>query len=537
MSNNGNNSNNSHKKVIITPENEAIYGPVVNSCLLKKGVSSRRQLLFKSMWTGMGSVMMPSFLDMIFARQAFGAEVDCSKATVSAGAQLPAILQFELRAGWVATNGFAVGKQQNGGAFDPLTAAGYSTMGLGKDLAPTAGTTGRINTEFGAPLVVGSPLLTGLLATTSVETRSKISMAIIMGNSADDIAADAQNIVGLGAKVVNAGNQKLVSRLGARANAGGVAASFGRVPVIDFAGANAGSPALITSPASAFGLVNPGLMASRLSAANVSKIINLTKKMSEAQLERFKNLSPEAQKDIICGYVSSGELLGGFTEQRVNPLLDPKIVPQTNPLPGAPVFPALPGNPLADVGIARTVTLAKLLVDGMAAGATHDLPGNYDYHAQSVAQTNTNSEFVGRNIGVACEIAARAGAPLFIVVTSDGSAGAPPTDTNGLIKFTDEAGERGSTLIIAVNGGNPNAIGTRAQMNHNQVGTVNPTGENNVSYLGDMILNSQLQGIVALANYAAFAGKMKEFSDTLAAGQKTNFIQEDIKYLAFKPKA
>jgi len=74
-------------------------------------------------------------------------------------------------------------------------------------------------------------------------------------------------------------------------------------------------------------------------------------------------------------------------------------------------------------------------------------------------------------------------------------------------------------------------------MNHNQIGTVNPTGENNVSYLPDMILNSELQGITALANYAAFAGKMKEFSDTLAAGQKTNFVQEDIKYLAFKPKA
>jgi len=522
------NKNNGHKKVVITPENEAIYGPVVNSCLLKKGVSTRRQLLFKSMWTGMGTVMMPSLLDMIFAKQAFGADFDCKPAASSSTAQLPGILQFELRAGWVATNGFAVGKQQNGGALDPLTALGYSTFGLGKDLAPTAGTTGRINTDFGAPLIVGSPFLTGLLATTSAATRTKISMAIIMGNSADDIAKDAQNIVGLGARIVNAGNQKLVSRLGARAAAGGVAASFGRVPVIDFAGANAGSPALITSPASAFELVNPGLLATRLSAANVSKIVALTKTMSESQLERFKNLPMEQQKDIICGYVSSGELLGGLTRERVDPLLDPVITSTANPLPG---------NPMADVGIARTATLAKLLADGMAAGATHDLPGNYDYHAQSVQQTNTNSEFVGRNVGVACEIAARKGAPLFIVITSDGSAGAPQTDTTGLIKFTDEAGERGSTLLIAVNGGNAGAAGTRALMNHNQIGTVNPTGENNVSYLPDMILNSELQGITALANYAAFAGKMKEFSDTLAAGQKTNFVQEDIKYLAFKPKA
>jgi hypothetical protein len=459
-------------------------------------------------------------LQSIFGRHAYGEDMLQCK---SAGGELPGFLQIELSGGWNAVNSFAMGNQRDGSAFAPLSLGAYAAMGLGPNLAPTDPT--RIDERLGGRLIAGGPFLRGFLTAVTPEAMTKMSVAIMAAISGDDRPTNLLNVTQLAASVVNAGKYKLIDVLG---NGQNEVNSFG-FSRLSPATIQRRASGRILSPQNAVEMFDPGLLASRLSRDSVARISQGIRSMSEGQLKKFQSKAFNQQlMDLVsCGYIGAGELLQGVEASRVDARQDPVIT-------------SLSGNVLGNTSESQVATIAKLLTDGMAASATF-MPGQaqlYDYHARQAAQQVALSEGVGRFVGIAMQIAHMKGAPLFVAITSDGSASASSNaianpDT-GLTTLTAEDESRATTVMLAINGGNPGAAGTRPKMNHHQIGAFNASGAVDVDYLKETVTTPEMHSWVLVANYAAFAGRMAEFRSAMTALKRQDFIQDKVPYLAFK---
>jgi hypothetical protein len=502
----------------VSESRRVLSEPYANPCLIKKGFS-RRALLGRTSAASVASLLVPSWAEMIFARRAYGAELNCKPA--NAGSVLPALLQFELSGGWNSLNSFVMGSQRDGGSFVPLPLAGYASFGLGGRIAPIDET--RIDRQLGGPMVKDGPFLRGFLTAVTPEAMTKMSVAVMAARSTDDTASNLLNITQQAARVVSAGATKLTSIVGT-----GATDSFGFSRSVLTGIPTPAAGARVTSPETALALIDPGLMASRLSRQSVDKIGAALSTMSEAQLKAFQSKTMnEQQADLVrCGYIGARELLAGIDSARLDPRQDTVIA-------------ALPGNPLANVDETRTVTLAKFLTDGMASAASLQMgrTQDYDYHARSLVDTTAMSTAVGRHIGLVMQMAHMKGVPLFVLITSDGSASSGANDqpdaVTDLRKFSSEDETRSTTVMLAISGGNPGAAGTRPKMNHYQIGAFNAAGSIDNNYLGAVISQPELHGLVAIANYAAFAGRSEEFKKHLQAAGQQDFIQDNVQFLAF----
>jgi hypothetical protein len=523
-------------KDLITAGRETSETAELKACFKDKPVT-RRSLLSQGLITGAGYVAMPSIINMVFERRAYGqAALQCKQAA-SAGV-MPGFMQFELSGGWAGARNFAWGKQQNGGTFIPLADASYAQLGLGPTISPKDPT--KIDMQIGGPMVAGSFFLQGLVSATTPEARGKMTISAVANISADDTPNNQLNLTQLAAQIVNAGSQQLVQIVGSNPN--GVPNTFGRTRAVTVGDSDALSKAPVASPADVLSLVDPGLIGAKLSSASVQKISGAVKGMSESQLMKFQALSlPQQVADLVrCGYIGASELLGGIDQQRINPAVDLAVTS----VPGL-----MNGQNFANPEEARTATMAKLLADGMTAGATMEM-NNYDYHGNNLASTNASDFRAGRNVGIALQIAHLKGAPLFVAVTSDGSVSAPangaPDAATGLIDPTSDFGPAGSILMITMNAGtaatNNNGVltgvaGTRAGMNHYQVGAFNDNGAVDSTYLAAMAADPRLAAITVAANYSAFAGKMDNFRKMLQSAGQEDFIKDNVAYLAVRPKA
>jgi hypothetical protein len=524
-------------KDLITAGRETSETVELKACFKDKPVT-RRSLLSQGLITGAGYVAMPSIINTVFERRAYGqAALQCKQA--SAGGVMPGFMQFELSGGWAGARNFAWGKQKNGGAFVPLADQSYAQLGLGPTISPKDPT--KIDLQIGGPMVAGSFFLQGLISATTAEARGKMTISAVANISADDTANNQLNLSQLAAQIVNAGSQQLVQLVGSNPN--GRPNTFGRTAAVTVGDNAALSKAPVASSADVLSLVDPGLIGAKLSSASVQKISSAVKGMSESQLMKFQALSlPQQVADLVrCGYIGASELLGGIDQQRINPSVDLAVRNVPGLVNAQGVF--------ANAEEERTATMAKLLADGMTAGATMEMNG-YDYHGNTLAQTNASDFRAGRNVGIALQIAHLKGAPLFVAVSSDGSVSAPangaPDAATGLIDPTSDFGPAGSILMITMNAGtaaaNNNGVltgvaGTRAAMNHYQVGAFNDNGAVDSTYLPAMAADPKLAAITVAANYAAFAGKMDNFRKMLQSAGQEDFIKDNVDYLAVRPKA
>jgi hypothetical protein len=497
---------------------------VSNTTCYRNQPTTRRTLLARGIIQGIGFVSFPSLVQLIYQRQAYGAPLkpenmlNC-KAPASANV-VPGFLQIELVGGWGAARNFAFGKQQSGGAYDPLAPESYATLGLGTMAAPTQAA--RMDTSMGGPFVVGSDFLRGLISVTTPEARAKISVAGQAGISVDDgtgLQSNQHNISQAALQVAGAGGQ-LVQLVGN----GAVTNTLGATRALDI-GDDAGiSKARVNAPGDVANLVDPGLLAKNLSADAVQRISKGIQRMSEAQLERFDQKTlPEQVSDLVrCGYIGSKDLLGGISIDTLNPTNDPAVT-------------SVPTIQLTqNQDDARTATVAKMLADGNSAAGTLTL-GGYDYHGDGLATQNAQDFRAGRQVGIALQIAHSKNRPLFILVTSNGSVAAPadraPDSTTNRIEFASDSGERGASLLFAISA----QANTKPQTNHFQIGSFSNAGAVSVNYLAAMANNPRVQSIVALANYAAFAGRMDAFRKFLAKYNEPDIVGDSIDYLAFKP--
>ena len=461
-----------------------------------------------------GEIVVPGILSTI-TQKAYSVTAEECKADANAGeegAALPAgYLHIELSGGASLAGNFVYGKQSAGAAFEPLN--DYSTVGFGNDIKP--GVAVQVDESFGGPFHPESRIMQGMKAVMSAEAIANTGVGGIAGTSGDDSRNNPLNPIQLAVKTRSNGQLTTMAIQADGRNSGG------RTAPLDIGDDPSIAKALVSDEASLANLVDPGLIAERLSVDAAVKIAEAAGKLSESKLAKFnaKDLPAQVQELVACGYLGSKDLLTEFTADRLSPSSDQLIM-------ATPYGNLTAAQALADENQGRAIIMSKLLTDNLSSGGTIEM-GGYDYHGRGRDAQNTRDQEVGQVIGLALETAHRKQQPLFIAVTSDGSTAAQQGGT-GHVAHRADSGARGSAMVIAYNPAG------RPEMINKQAGKFNDQGAVDTSYL--VTSNSpNLQALAIAYNYAAFAGTMANFEKELAGAGAANPFNEK-EYLIFAPK-
>ncbi len=437
---------------------------------------SRRELLGAGLLSSSICVGVPSLFTM-FSKAAYGQDLKCSSAGTTA--MVPFLIVDLAGGGNIAgTNAIVGGK---GGQEDFLPIGSYTTVGLAPEKEPRNVTLDR---SLGIAMHPDSKMLQGINATTSATTRAGVDGVLFCTASGDDTRTNPHNPLYWIAKTGLGG--ELVSLIG---GAGGQSGGNAAVPAASFDPSK--TPSRITRPADALGLVDPGKLAALLSSADVAKIMNATKSMSESRLKTFQQKDmPNQIKDLIkCGYINSGEYLSKFSPANLDPTQDTTFT--TAPA----VFP--------DIATNAAGTIAKLVLDGMAGAGVVSL-GGFDYHGQGRATQDAKDLEAGRTIGRFLEAAARKNKPVMIYVFTDGGVSARAAGAvNGIFPFVSDSGVRSAALALVYKPG-----GARPEIRdgRRQIGSYSAAGAVDMA---SSVISGSVENLskCIVANYLALHGK------------------------------
>lgn len=476
---------------------------------------TRRDFLGAGLMSGIAYSVVPGVL-AIANKKAYGVTAeDCkgSDGGDSANAAVPGYIHIELSGGASLAGNFVYGKQSAGAAFEPLN--DYSTLGFGADIRPDG--TANMDMTFGGPFHTQSRIMQGIKAVASAEAQARMGIGGIAGTSNDDSRNNPLNPIQLAVKTRADGALTTMAVQADTQNSGG------RTAPLAIADGSVTNKAIVSDEDSLAGLVDPGLLGTRLTKDGALKIAEAASRLSESKLKAFnaKDLPSQVQELVACGYLGSRDLLSEFDQDSLAPSRDAT-------LSGANFGQLTMAQINGDENQARALIMAKLCADGLAAGGTIEMAG-YDYHGRGRDQQNLRDEAVGRMIGIIAEACTRKNVPVFIAVTSDGSTAAT-RGGNGHVAHRSDSGERGSALCIAVS----NTPGQKPEMINNQIGKFNDGGAVDTSYL--ITSGSAANQAQCIArNYAAFAGTMSEYNKVLSENGVTDPFN-DKEYSIFATK-
>lgn len=466
---------------------------------------SRRELLGQGFLTATSTVMMPSLLSMLFARQAYARDLVCTAPVASSTARNVPFLIFDLAGGGnIPGSNVIVGK--TGGQEDFLST--YASLGLPNNMSPK---TMAPNKEFGLAFHPDSGMLRGMQSViTDAAIKARVDGVVFCASSNDDTGNNPHNPAYWIAKAGAAG--ELVALLGNRGNASGGNAQAPAASVNP-----AQRPVTIRTPDDVLGLVNPGKIANLIGDDKaLAKILAATRNMSASQMAMFEEKDmPNQLRDLIeCGYVGSGDLVSKFGPDALDPRKDPMVTS---------VFTNLTGTE------GQVASVTKLLLEGHAGVATVTMDG-FDYHNGSRATGEQKSFEVGTMVGKAIRLAAAKNQDLMIYVFTDGgvvASGSIDNSTNGRGKFgwAGDSGQRSSSYALVYKKDGKVEI----RDNRRQIGAFKDSGtvDEEASKISGSVDNLSK---AVVANYLALHGKEGELAKIVGAEP---FGADLEKYLAF----
>lgn len=474
--------------------------------------STRRDLVSAGLMSGLAYAAVPGILTFI-SKRAYGIDAAMCSAESGDGANenvAPGYLHIELSGGASLAGNMVFGKQAAGSPLELHAPEGYGTVGFGDGVRPSQVT---LDETLGAPFHPESRLLMGMMSVMSPEAVAKSRAAGIAGTSGDDSRNNPLNPIQLVAKTRTPGALTTLAIQSDNQNSGGRTAALpiGDDPALP--------KALVSDEQSLANLVDPGLLATRLSKDAAIRISETAGKLSENKLKAFnaQDLSSQVQTLIACGYLGSKDLLSEYTAENLRPSTDAAIS-------GTPYGNLTLNQVMQDENQQRAIVMSKLLTDGLAAGATIEM-GGYDYHGQGRDTQDEKDFAVGVEVGLALETAHRKGVPLMVAITSDGSTAA--NDGAGRTAHRADSGARGSALMFAI------GVDAAPEMINTQVGKFSDAGAVDTSYL----VTGNSPNVLALAiayNYASLSGNMAAFEAELSKdGANNPFNQQE--YGTFAP--
>ncbi len=479
---------------------------------------SRRDFLAQGLTAGIGAVMAPSLLSLLFSSPAhatLSADINamktaCGLATQGAG-KIP-FMAFDLAGGaGISSSNVLVG--QRGGQLDFLSTAGYGRMGLPGDMIPPLLNVDDntlmdfVNTELGLAFHSDSGFLRGILEKTSVATRMNINGAVIPVRSENDTSNNPHNPMYAINKAGADGS--LLTLIGSR-NTDSGGNSVAPPDLID----PAVRPTKIDRPTDVTGLVDTGELVNLLSQQDAVSVMESMVRISNSKLANIdtKIAADATIKDFVrCGYVKSADLISRFGDPTtLNPSIDDDIVGPSG------IFSQEEYD--SDGEFRKTASVMKLVMNGFAGAGTVAM-GGYDYHTGNRSTGETRDLRAGRCMGAALEYAAIKGVPLMLYCFTDGGISSSgmvdeTIDGRGKLAWTGDSSATGSAFFLVYSPNDrPTLIGATPdiQARHQQLGyfradgsveTASSPAANNVNLL--------VQTIVL--NYMALHGEQGNFA-------------------------
>lgn len=491
---------------------------------------TRRDFLAHGLIAGAGIVAAPTFLGMLSNRvYAQSNNLNCTLSSGNSG-KTPFICVDLAGGGNIAGSNFMVGGA--GGQTDFLS--DYTMLGRPMTAHPSVL---GVDQSIGIAMHPQSGFLNGIMTTTSAEVRSKMGGAIACAQSGDDTSTNPHNPLHWVHKYGLSGSLVKIAGTSSRAfggNSAGPSESY----------LSAARAVRVSNRNEAINLVSTGRLATDLDKDRALKILRTANNMSVAQLNKFSNLELPAQiREIAsCGYINSGEMPIRFSEDVLDPALDPVLVGGS----GIYAVDATTFNNGNNRNLQREATIAKTVIDGFAGSGVLEL-GGYDYHGNARQDQHRRDFEAGQTIGRLVSTAARKGSSLFIYLYTDGglssdgninqvqdfdAAGAVTGTAYDASQFVNDAGQTGAVVILYYNHGSTRAEKAIVRNNNNQVGNfrlingrlgVDPTS----SLLAD---NVNVLAKWAVLNYLAAHGDEGRLAEIVGDNP---FSENMSKYLVF----
>ncbi|MES1195697.1 MAG: hypothetical protein ABUL58_01985 [Steroidobacter sp.] len=337
---------------------------------------------------------------------------------ITQGAGKIPFIAFDLSGGAnIAGSNVLVGT--NGGQLNFLSTAGYSKLGLPGNMIPNASTTGNtfINSNYGLAYHSDSAHVRGM-ALTAVTAGPNTNGFVIPAMSQNDTQNNPHNPM-YGIARIGARGQFLTLIGSVNSDSGG--SSMAPVSMVDLAI----RPTTITQPRDATGLADTGSLSTLFpTSASTAAVMESIERLSLAKLNVTNTKLGDALQDaaikqqVDCGYTKAAYMAAYFdSPAALDPTKDPNVTKIFAPVGGIG----------ADGEFAKTATIMKLVIDGMAGAGTIQM-GGFDYHTGDRSSGEARDFRAGICIGACLEYAAAVGKPVMIYVFSDGS-----LNSNGMI--------------------------------------------------------------------------------------------------------
>ncbi len=428
---------------------------------------------------------------------------DCSLGAT--GSQIPFIC-FDLAGGsnMIGSNVLAGG--QGGYLNDPISAAGYSRMGIPGGMVPgivdaasamSGPNNDFIDTRLGLAFHSDSGFLRGILEKIDIiNTAANINGAVIPARSDNDTGNNPHNpMYGIARTGANGDVVTLIGSRNSESGGNSVAPAMSIDPSI--------RPTKVDRPSDVTGMVDTGDLVGVLTEDDAKAVMESIARLSDKKITKIN--ADAVVKDLVqCGYLNAADIADRFVGVDVDPAGDSDIVGGASSIFSQAEFDG-------EGEFRKTAAVMKMVIDGHAGAGTIAM-GGFDYHTGDRSTGERRDLRAGRCMGACLEYAARRGQPLMLYVFSDGSVASNGSTDGSLdgrgkgVWTGDNSATAGSFFLVY----NPTASGGQATLfssdnlgaeRHQQIGwfrsdgsveTASSVAANNVNLLVDTVVLNYL---------------------------------------------
>ena len=477
---------------------------------------TRRDFLAQSLMLGTGTVLAGSVLSLLpsSARAALSQDLQTQLAACnpsSGGGTMVPFLCFDLAGGAnIAGSNVLVGYK--GGQLDPLSAPGYSRLGLPASMVPNASMGSFIDTSLGVAFHSDSAFLRGIKTTCSPAAMANVNGCVIPARSENDTGNNPHNPM---YGIYRAGARgELINLVGSQ-NSDSGGNSMAPAMLIDVSA----RPTQVTRPSDVTGLVGsagdvPRLLGQGETVAAMESIARISNAAVDGAAVYYPSTSANndfeaanpgeyaAQRTTAkCEIAKSADSADKFGATSPDPTRDVAIA-GGGPNNLAPIFP---GGVNSDGEFMKTASIMKLVLG--AAGTGHYAAagtismGGFDYHTGDRATGEVRDFRAGQCMGACLEYAHRMQSRLMLYVFSDGSLSSNgmadnSMDGRGKNNWDSDNQATGASLMLVYQPGSSRPAAARQQLGwmrtDGSVEIAGSPGANSVTQLVDMVVLNYL---------------------------------------------
>lgn len=444
---------------------------------------TRREFLQAGLISFSGYMIAPSFIEM-FLRSIPAYAADCGGGAAAATSGLVPVVTVNLSGGWGAAANILM-RDLNGQMLPS-----YSQLGSGR--VPTGTSNAFSNNQVFTESATNRGFLAGIRSAATADTISKTACVAIGASTNDDNDNVRLDISGM---LIAAGlkGQKLGGLGETDSNTGiGKKPALNKIPLQPL---RVGRINDILNALGSAGALATGLNATQQKSVLVS-LMKTIKNLSDSQARDLASVSGGTKVLDLVGCATQQNLDNanqgaGTVDPRTNATLATNNTTSVNGADGTPLWNFGDGRQLARAAMAMNA------INGMCSAVGFEL-GDYDYHGNDRAETDSRDRDAGRVVGQVLQTAALLQKRVMVYVVTDGAVVYDTSDNAGT-KANGDSGDRSVQLVFAYN---PT---TAQQAKSSQIGGFTTGQAANTSFVSGW--NADKVGAAVFANWAVLSNQ------------------------------